>query len=456
MDELISTSKVSKTYSISHLLMSERLKESGSPRIVLASMLVIFFVLFILVLWAAFTKVDEVATATGEIIPVEKITTVQHIEGGIVYQVFVKDGQEVSKGESLFTLNPEPYTSDLNRLKKRQNSLEINLNLAQAILTETPVTQSELMSAITYKDVTDPSLMRLQINNAKMYEEEEIKQRSYNRQDLDSRLSQEKQNLKNIDQQIYHLDQRKKVIEDQLKMYDSLTEAQAISRIDLLNAQARLQEIIGELLNVTKERTNIETRILDLEDELKTLEFNKNNEILKRINDDTAELLEVQEQIARAQIAVDRLLVKAETTGIIKGLTLHPGDVVTAGTELFQIVPISKRLVADIKISTTDVGHVKIGDEVQIKVGTYDFSTYGSIPGVLDSVSASTFLDPERKPYYRGLVTLSKNYLGNDPTRNLVSPGMTVTAEIKTGKKSLLSYLLKPINRTFTESFQER
>lgn len=456
MDELISTSKVSKTYSISHLLMSERLKESGSPRIVLASMMVIFFVLFILVLWAAFTKVDEVATATGEIIPVEKITTVQHIEGGIVYQVFVKDGQEVQKGDRLFELNPEPYTSDLNRLKKRQNALEISLNLAQAILTETPVTQSELMNAITYKDVTDPSLMRLQINNAKMYEEEEIKQRKYNRQDLDSRLVQEKQNLKNIDQQIYHLDQRKKVIEDQLKMYDSLTEAQAISRIELLNAQARLQEIIGELLNVTKERTNIETRILDLEDELTTLEFNKNNEILKRINSDTSELLEVQEQLARAQIAVDRLLVKAETTGIIKGLTLHPGDVVTAGTELFQIVPISNRLVADIKISTTDVGHVKIGDDVQIKVGTYDFSTYGSIPGVLDSVSASTFLDAERKPYYRGLVTLSKNYLGNDPTRNLVSPGMTVTAEIKTGKKSLLTYLLKPINRTFTTSFQER
>jgi hypothetical protein len=102
------------------------------------------------------------------------------------------------------------------------------------------------------------------------------------------------------------------------------------------------------------------------------------------------------------------------------------------------------------------VGHVKVGDQVQVKVGTYDFASYGSIPGVLDSVSASTFLDAERKPYYRGLVTLSKNYLGNDPTRNLVSPGMTVSAEIKTGKKSLLTYLLKPINRTFTESFQER
>lgn len=456
MDEMISKTKIGKKHSISHLLMSERLEETGSPKIILASMLVIFFVLFILVVWASFTDIDEVATATGEIVPVEKITPVQHIEGGIVYKVFVKDGEEVDKGDKLFELNPEPYTSDLKRLKKRQNSLEINVYLLQAILSETPITQGDLMAAVTYKDVTEPSLMRLQLGNAQMYQDQEIKQRDYNREQLASRLVQEKQNLKNIEQQIYHLEQRKKVIEDQVSMFDALNEQKAISRVDLLNIQGRLEELIGELLTVTKERTSIETTVLDLENKLKTLEFDKNNEILKRLNEDTSQLLEVQEQISRAQIAVDRLVVSAETEGIVKGLSIHPGDVVIAGEELFQIVPLETDLVADVKISTTDVGHVEVGDEVQIKVGTYDFSTYGSILGTLESISASTFLDPERKPYYKGIISLSKTYMGEDPKDNPIFPGMTVTAEIKTSKKSLLTYLLKPINRTFSDAFKER
>ncbi len=456
MDELISKTKVGKTHSISHLLMSERLEETGSPKIILASMLVIFLVLGILVVWAAFTNVDQVATATGEIIPLDKIAPVQHIEGGIVFRVFVKDGDEVKKGEPLFELNPEPYTSDLKRLKKRQNALEINIYILQAILSENPIRPSDLMEAVSYKDVTEPSMLRLQLNNAQMYQEQEIQQRGYNREQLASRLSQEKQNLKNIEQQLYHMKQRRKVLEDQLAMFDLLSEQQAVSKIDYLNMQGRLEQLIGEFLEVTSERTAIETTILELENELKTLEFNKDNDILKRLNDDTSKLLEVQEQLARAQITVDRLIIKAETSGVVKGLSIRPGDVVAAADELFQIVPLTTKLIADIKISTTDVGHVEIGDSVQIKVGTYDFSTYGSIPGTLDFVSASTFLDPERKPYYRGIVSLSKNYLGEDPNRNQVFPGMTVTAEIKTSQKSLLNYLLKPINRTFGEAFRER
>jgi len=239
-------------------------------------------------------------------------------------------------------------------------------------------------------------------------------------------------------------------------MYNSLAEQKAISKVDVLNVQERLQEVIGNLLNITKDRTAIESTILELENKLKTYEFDKGNEALKQLNDDTTQLLEVREQISRAQLAVDQLLVKAEAAGVVKGMTLHPGDVVTSGTVLFNIVPVSTSLVAEVKVSTDDIGHVSIGDPVQVKVSTYDFSTYGSIPGKLISISASTFLDPEKKPYYKCNIELSKNYLGDDPSINLIVPGMTVVAEIKTGRRTLLHYLLKPINRTFNEAFKER
>jgi adhesin transport system membrane fusion protein len=456
MDEKLSTSKIGKQYSISHLLMSERLEESGSPKIIIASMLSIVFVIFVLILWAGFTDIDEVAIGNGEIVPIGQIMPIQHIEGGIVYKVYVADGDTVKKGDKLFELNPEPNTSDLNRLKKRQNSLEISIFRLQSQISGKNISDADILNIITYKDITEPALLKLEISNAEQYQDQEIQQQEYNRVQLASRLEQEKMNLKNTDGQIYHLEERKKVIEDQLKMYNQLTTEQAISKVDLLNVQERLQQIIGELLTATKERTNVESTVLDLSNKLTTLEFDKKNASLKELNDDTAQLLEVREQISRAQVAVDQLVVRSEIDGVVKGFALHPGDVITAGNVLFDMVPISDQLVAEIKISTTDVGQIAINDPVQVKVGTYDFSTYGALSGVLTSISASTFLDPDKKPYYKCLVSLERNYLGNDPTKNLVFPGMTVTAEIKTGRKSLLKYMLKPINRTFNNAFHER
>lgn len=456
MDELISTTKVSKRHSVSHLLMSERLAESGSPRIIIASMLVLTSVIIILLIWAGMTNIDEITSGVGEIVPSQHIVPIQHIEGGIVYKTYVKDGSIVSKGDLLFELNPEPNTSDLKRLKKRQNALEIDIFRLQAILSDKNITKDDLLNAVTYKDVTEPSLLQLQLDNADMYQNQEMQQREYNRTQLASRLEQEKSNLLNTEEQIFHLNERKKVLEDQVKMYDTLNEQKAVSKVDLLNMKERLQEVIGTLLSAMKDRTTIATTVLDLENKLKTLEFDKENLALKQLNDNTAQLLEVREQITRAQIAVDRLSVAAEIDGIVKGFSLHSGDVIVAGTEIFQIVPIGSKLFAEIKVSTTDVGHVKVGDEVQVKVGTYDFATYGSITGELASISASTYLDPEKKPYYKCEVSLNVNYLGADPTKNLVFPGMTVTADIKTSKKSLLKYMLKPINRTFNEAFRER
>jgi len=456
MDEKLSTSRISKQHSISHLLMSERLAESGSPKIIIASMLAICFVIVLLLLWAALTDIDEVANGTGEIVPIEQIIPVQHIDGGIVYKTFVNDGDTVKKGQPLFELNPEPNTSDLLRLEKRQNSLEISIYRLQSQLSGKSISEQDIMNVITYKNITEPDLLKLEITNAEQYQQQELKQTDYNRVQLASRLEQEKMNLKNAQDQIYHLEERKKVIDNQLQMYNQLSSQQAVSKVDVLNVQERLQEIIGNLLTANKDHTTIESTILELENKLRTFEFDKNNAALKELNDDTAQLLEVREQISRAQIAVDQLLVKSAADGIVKGFSLHPGDVVTAGTVLFDIVPISSTLVAEIKISTTDVGQIAVGDPVQVKVGTYDFSTYGALQGTLTSISASTFLDPEKRPYYKCEVTLERNYLGEDPTKNIVFPGMTVTAEVKTGKKSLLKYMLKPINRTFNQAFHEK
>jgi HlyD family secretion protein/adhesin transport system membrane fusion protein len=123
---------------------------------------------------------------------------------------------------------------------------------------------------------------------------------------------------------------------------------------------------------------------------------------------------------------------------------------------LAEIVPISGGLVAEVKISPRDIGHVNVGSEVLLKIDTYNYARYGSITSSLRQVSASSFLDEEGNTYFKGFVDLPNNYIGTDPKSNRITSGMTVVADIQTGKKTLLQYLVKPINNALNTSFRER
>jgi adhesin transport system membrane fusion protein len=119
-------------------------------------------------------------------------------------------------------------------------------------------------------------------------------------------------------------------------------------------------------------------------------------------------------------------------------------------------VPVDRALKIDAKVSPRDIGHLKPGQQVKVKVATYDFARYGASTGVLEQLSASNFLDEKGNPYFKALVSLDHDYVGSTPGRYPITPGMTVTAEIITGKKTLLQYILKPIFTQMSSSFHER
>ncbi len=115
-----------------------------------------------------------------------------------------------------------------------------------------------------------------------------------------------------------------------------------------------------------------------------------------------------------------------------------------------------REMVVEARISSRDVGHVQAGQPVTVKVATYDYARYGGVPGTLTGVSASTFIGEDGAPFYKGFVELERGYVGANPKRNHVLPGMTIHADIKTGSKTLLQYLLKPLYASVDESFHER
>ena len=170
-----------------------------------------------------------------------------------------------------------------------------------------------------------------------------------------------------------------------------------------------------------------------------------------------SELAELEQALQRARARVRRLKVRAPVAGVVKGLAVNTiGSVVEPGAVLMEIVPIGKSLVVESRVSTADVGHIRAGQPVEVRVASYESARFGTVEGTLERVSASTYVDEHGKPYYRAEVALSRKYLGNDPERAPLLPGMTVEADIITGHKSLLDDILKPVYRGFQTAFRER
>lgn len=169
-----------------------------------------------------------------------------------------------------------------------------------------------------------------------------------------------------------------------------------------------------------------------------------------------SELEQQKEVVARLTGRVDRLEIRAPVSGLVKGLKVNTiGEVVKPGDPLMEIVPTAETLVVEARISPTDIGHVAVGQKVKVKVSSFDYGRFGGVEGQLDFITATTFDGTAGEKYYRGRIALSQNHVGSH-TQFQIMPGMTVNAGIITGKKTILGYLLKPVQRALQDGFSEK
>lgn len=173
-------------------------------------------------------------------------------------------------------------------------------------------------------------------------------------------------------------------------------------------------------------------------------------------NTATSELDQQKQVVASLEERVRRLVVTAPVTGLVKGIKINTiGAVVKPGEPLMEIVPTSRTLVVEARISPSDIGNVAVGQRVKVKVSSYDYGRYGVVNGALEFITATTFTDEKGEKYYRGRVILDSDHVGTH-TEMKILPGMTVQAGIITGRKSVMEYLLKPVQRALKDAFSER
>lgn len=274
---------------------------------------------------------------------------------------------------------------------------------------------------------------------------------------LEQQTRQRESRLEQLEESLVSAQQHRKLTQEMLEMRQGMAKKRLITRITLLETERAAVSARGEEERIIKEMNLIRQELA----ESKSRYFETRNQILQepldQIDQLKAQIAETEEELSKVKSRLEELWVRSPASGLVFNLEVNnPGQVIQPGSVLMQVVPDHVQLQAEVRISPDDIGYVHPGQEVNLKVSSYDFSRFGYATGKLERVSAFSTLDEASQPYFKGWVLLDKNYLGNDQGRFPLMPGMVVSAEILTGEKTLLAYLADPITKGLSNSFDER
>jgi membrane fusion protein, adhesin transport system len=402
-------------------------------------------IVFAFIAWAAVTPIDEVAIANGQVIPTGFIKSVQHLEGGIISEINIHEGDTVKEGQALIVLDGKAAQSELEQALAKEAALKIRAERLRAFGLEQKPNFAEYIKRYPNLVEDQQSIYDMQVRNRNDQRAVIEKQQEQQKALLNIQLGQEKDLKKELSIQ-----------EEQLAADKVLLNKQLTTRTKYRETDVKVSNVRKELDQVLNQMQQTHQAIAESDNKLTELSTRLRNDALTEMGNVTGEIAQVKESITKLQDKVQRLIISAPVAGIVKGLKTNTlKGVIQPGEEILQVVP-DNAMEIEAQINPKDVGNTEPGQNVTIKVSAYDYARFGTIEGKLRAISASTFLDENKKPYYKAFISMDQLYVGKNPKVNRVSIGMTVQAEIHTGVKTLLQYLIKPVYNAVKSSFRER
>ena len=399
-----------------------------------------------LLVWSAVAPIRELSIAHGQLIPLYEVRSVQHLEGGIVDKILVTEGQLVDKGQPLMRLQPVGMESELATLRVRAHNLQLEKLRAEALLAN--------------RDIDTRSLGEISTNliaNHVQVHHLRLEQRMKEQELLNTRIAQKKAEIAGLESQI---PMQQRLIEMQKERLEGRQKLQAIGamskkqvlEVESLYEQARIQlrESERKLAMAKEELPEAEVTLGEASAKARQL---WSEELAKS----SSELAEVQESIRKYADQVERLVVRSPIRGRVQNmLQRSPGEVVPPGESILRIVPVGDDLVAEVRVKPEDIAEVTLGDQADVKVSAFDYARFGKLKGEVTSISPTTFETDDHQFYYKALIRLDPKRSTAFAPYTRLQPGMTVDADIISGSKSLLRYMLKPVFRGIDVAFTER
>lgn len=420
-----------------HMLQQRPLRGTLMTYIILLS-------IFLFILWGAFTKLDELVKGEGKVVPSSHLQVLQSLDGGIVKQIMVREGEMVKSGQPLVQIDSTRFVSSVRENQAQNVALAARAERLNALLEN---------RAFNIPKAPSKEVAEVYAQEHRYYETAKF--------EMQTQVSIARQQLSQRQQELGEIkakrEQAKQLLESskyELSITKPLLKSGAVSEVDLLRLERDVSKNEGEIAQATAQISRIEASIQEASRKIEQVELEARNNMRKDLSETMAKLNALTAGSVGLEDKVNQSVIRSPMNGLVKRLLVNTvGGVVTPGKDIIEVVPSEEALILEAKIAPRDIAFIRPGQHANIKFTAYDFSIYGGMDAHVESVGADSITDEKGNTFFIvRLHTKQREFRDGLP----VIPGMQAEVDVITGKKSVLSYLLKPILRARQVALTER
>lgn len=398
--------------------------------------------------WAAVAQLDEVAVASGEVIPHAKVKIIQHLEGGIIQRLDIEEGARVKADQVLMQLNLGSAGASREDLQVQLDSLILSRSRLRSESAGKPLAFPKAQAA------RRPDLVAAERQTYQARQADEKSKRGV----LIIQIRQRELEVKELQARYNAALAKRKIARERLDLSQSLLKSGLTPRMEHLKLARDFASLEGEVKVMAQAVPRAQVTFEEAAARLTEETERQRLEAIEELNRLELQIARVRETLSNASDRVERTEIRSPIEGIVKNMRFNTiGGVVRPGEAIMEIVPVGEKLVIEARLNPVDRGYVQEGQKAVVKISSYDFVRYGGLSGKVTRIAADTNTDrASGQPYYGVIVRTDKTYLGDAAGELPITSGMQATVDIHTGTRSVLNYLVKPVLKLRHEAFRER
>lgn len=421
-----------------------RLKPSESSHFMLIAVTALIAAF---VIWSSLSEIEEITHGGGQVVPTQEIQVVQSLEGGILSELLVHEGDMVKKSQILLKVSDVAFASEERGTEARSLALKAKKARLEA--------EAKGVEFVVPQEIVEkfPDIAR----NEEALHHSRQQELSNAKSILDNKINSAQAGLAEVRAKINRLAESRKLLNQELVITKKMVEKKAVPKLEEIRLNRELSNISGQIREASEKKNGLEAELRGARRERQDREDKFKSQVLGELNDVESQVSQIDESLTAIGDRVSRTEVRSPVDGIVNKIMLKTiGGVIEPAMKLVEVVPLDDELKIVAKVTPQEIAFIHPGQDVNIKISAYDPQRYGSLKGKLVRIGANSGADRKGNVFFEIEVRANQNYLGTKENPLPITPGMVAQTEIITGKRSILSYLMKPVLRARDKAFTER
>ena len=429
---------------MSELEAATRMKPSVASHFMLltvASLVGAFFI------WSGTSEIEEITHGSGKVVPTQEIQVVQSLEGGILTELLVREGEKVEKGQILMKVNDVAFASEERGTEAKTLALKAKKSRLDAEAAGQDFTVPEEI----VKKFPDIARNELALFKSRQQELENAKSI------LDNKISSAQAELREVQAKINRLSESRRLLNQELVITKKMVAKKAVPQLEEIRLNRDISNISGQIREAAQKKSGLDAELRGAKREREDREDQFKSQVLGELNDIESQISQLSESLTAIGERVDRAEIKSPIAGVVNKISIKTiGGIIEPAMQLVEVVPLDDDLKIIARVTPQEIAFLRPDQEANIKISAYDSQRYGSLKGKLVRIGSNSVSGDDGNVFFEIELRADKNYLGTEESPLPITPGMVADIEIITGNRTILSYLAKPVLRAKDKALTER